>query len=140
MIRSNSAGTSEFNRTGGTEALFRMASNSTAALAPPKGAFPVALSYSTAPTEKMSVRASHCLAPRLLRRHVGYRAHGQPGVLSMNPVEASASGLPLSQLREAEIQHFGLATRSHEDIPRLEVAMHDPAPVRSVQRVSHSFA
>jgi hypothetical protein len=40
------------------------------------------------------------------------------------------------QLRQPEVQHFALAVRSHKNVPRLQVAMNDSAPVRRVQSVS----
>jgi tetratricopeptide (TPR) repeat protein len=62
MIRSSSAGTSGFSRTGGTGARFRMLSKITPELSPRKGNVPVAISYKTAPKENRSLRASSSFA------------------------------------------------------------------------------
>ena len=62
MMSSSSGGTSGFSRTGGTGARFRMASKITPELSPRNGSAPVAISYSTAPNENRSVRASSSLA------------------------------------------------------------------------------
>lgn len=52
-------GTAGFSRIGETGARFRIPSCTTAAEAPVNGAHPAAISYKTAPSEKMSVRASN---------------------------------------------------------------------------------
>ena len=62
MIRSSSGGKSGFSRTAGTGARFKIASEITPGLSPRKGSVPVAISYSTAPNENKSVRASRSFA------------------------------------------------------------------------------
>ena len=64
MMRSSSCGTSGLMRTGATGARFRMASNTAAEVEPEKAWRPVAISYSTTPSEKISVRESRSL-PRV---------------------------------------------------------------------------
>jgi hypothetical protein len=61
MIASSCDGSSEFRRIGAIGARFRMASKITAEVSPRKGSEPVAISYSTTPKEKRSVRASSSL-------------------------------------------------------------------------------
>ena len=61
MIRSNSGGISGFKRTEATGLRFRIASKITADVSPRKGSEPVVISYSTAPNENKSVRASSSL-------------------------------------------------------------------------------
>jgi hypothetical protein len=51
-----------FNRKGVSGARFRIPSEITADVSPRKGKVPVAISYSTAPNENKSVRASNSLA------------------------------------------------------------------------------
>lgn len=74
MIRSSSVGISGFSRTGGVGARSRIAWKISADVSPRKGNVPVVISYSTAPNENGSVRASSSFAFALLRRHVGYHA------------------------------------------------------------------
>jgi len=61
MIRSSSAGTSGFSRTGATGACSRIALKISAEVSPRKGSVPVHISYRTAPNENRSVRASSSL-------------------------------------------------------------------------------
>src|ERR1700679_3498199 len=63
MMSSSFGGMSGFNRTGGTGARCRIASEISAELSPRKGSVPVVISYSTAPKENKSVRASSSFAP-----------------------------------------------------------------------------
>src|SRR5437879_5759926 len=65
MICSKPAGISGFIRTGGTGARLRMDSKIKPDVLPWNGNCPVAISYSTAPKENRSVRASNSLAERL---------------------------------------------------------------------------
>src|SRR5438552_2969418 len=61
MMRSSSEGISLFRRTGATGTLCRMLSKMAPDVLPLKGSVPVAISYSTTPTENRSVRASNSL-------------------------------------------------------------------------------
>src|SRR2546422_603979 len=58
MMRSSSGGRSGLTRMGAVGARFRTESKTTAEVLPLKGTVPVAISYSTAPKENRSVRAS----------------------------------------------------------------------------------
>ncbi len=58
MIRSSSGGTSPLSRAAGRGVPFRIASKTMADVLPPKAVTPVAISYSTAPNEKRSLRWS----------------------------------------------------------------------------------
>ena len=51
MIRSSSAGTCAFSRTGATGSRLKIASRTSPVLSPGNGSTPVAISYSTAPNE-----------------------------------------------------------------------------------------
>ena len=91
--------------------------------------------------EREEIRAGvELLAPHLLGRHVGHRADRPPraGQL-MGRLYGGHSGLELRlllrQLREPEIQDLRVATRSDEDVRRLDVAMDDPRTVRRVEGV-----
>jgi hypothetical protein len=42
-----------------------------------------------------------------------------------------------SDLRQAKVQNFRVATLGHKNIRRLDVAMHDPLRVSCIQRVRH---
>ena len=44
------------------------------------------------------------------------------------------------QLRQAEVQHLGVAGARDEDVGRLDVAVHDPLGVRGRQRLGNSRA
>ena len=61
MIRSSSFGSSGFSRRGEVGVLLRIASKIAAEVSPRKGSVPVAISYSTTPSENRSVRRSSVL-------------------------------------------------------------------------------
>src|SRR5512143_3539965 len=58
MMAASSGGTSGFTLDGDLGVWFRIASTAAARVLPWKGGFPVAISYSTAPREKRSLRVS----------------------------------------------------------------------------------
>ena len=114
---------------------------------PRNGIAPVTISYSTAPKENRSVRASSSLPARLLRRHVRDRAHrrawtGQ--VLLRNGYYGRCGRTPhlrlplrCSYLRQSKIQNLGVPALGDKDVGRLDVAMNDALRVRGVQCVGN---
>ena len=77
-------------------------------------------------------------AARLLGRHVRHRAQRRPRhrhSLAMRGLVRRRRLGPLDQLRQAEVEHLGLAARRHEDVRRLDVAVDDALGVRGVERV-----
>ena len=74
---------------------------------------------------------------RLLRAHVAGRADGDTRARHPPPPSppSSACRYP-DRAGDAEVAHHGV-TRLEEDILRLDIAMHDVAPVRVVQGVRH---
>ena len=71
MMRSNSAGRSGFSRTAEVGVPIQNGFEDHAGRVATKRQRPVAISYSTAPNENRSVRASSSLPSHLLRRHIG---------------------------------------------------------------------
>jgi len=83
-------------------------------------------------------------ALRLLGRHVGDRSDGRAGARQLllardrgreRGVGALPPALARDQLGEAEVEHFRLAPRGHEDVGGLDVAVDDPLRVSGVERV-----
>ena len=84
--------------------------------------------------EREDVRpCRHRLAFGLLRRHVGRRAHDQsrPGV---EPGHRFFGLIALDQLRKAEIEYFCATVAGDQDVRGLDIAVHDAAAVRGVER------
>ncbi len=99
--------------------------------------FPVAISYSMPPNEKMSLRASasfpsncsgdiYCIVPsnRSLRRQVPADCRGGAHIPLQN----------LSALRQAKIEQLCARLRQHH-IAGLKIAMHNPLTVRFIESV-----
>src|SRR6185437_7932727 len=142
MMRSNSGGAPGLTREGASGCLFRIASNIVAEVRPANGNAPVTILCSTTPSEKISVRASTSSPRALLRRHVGdcpnrtawtcqqllqnlgscFRLAARDG--------RRAQGTTRGHLRESKIENFGLLSVGHEDVRRLDIAMHNALRVR----------
>ena len=80
------------------------------------------------------------LAPRLLGGHVGEGA--EQGAWRLEAAVPAAPGLGVLPNRgyvlgEAEVQDLGPAGRGDDHVPRLHVAVHDPAVVGLRERVRH---
>ena len=120
------------------------ASNTATGLVPGKGSVPVAISYSTTPNEKRSVRPSmsppracsgdmYATVPSVVPSVV--TRSSTPRVLASAPRRCGHRGFRHRELGEAEVEHLRLAPPRDENIRRLDVAMHDAAGVRSLERV-----
>ena len=76
------------------------------------------------------------LATNLLRRHVAGRSEHRARRSAGLGVRLHRG--PVAQRRtvrgEPEIEHFDLRTRRNKDVLRLQIAMHDAARVRRVER------
>ena len=107
-------------------------------LTPAKAFFPVAISYSTAPSANMSVLVSASLpsscsgamywkvpriVPSAVRLALGGREAGEP-----------ATDRSARELCQAEVEQLHTRLGQH-DVARLQVPMHDPLPMRAVERV-----
>ena len=121
----------------------RIAPMSEAWLVPEKAFLPVAISYSRAPNEKMSLRASASLpsscsgamywnVPRTVPRSVS----GWLACISVASRETpdETSRPRRLELRQAEVEELHPRLRQH-DVAGLQVPVHDPLPVRLVERV-----
>src|SRR5579864_7052887 len=79
------------------------------------------------------------LAAHLLRRRIGNRADGASGtrqhLLVDTPRFPFGSRRNHREFRQSEIQHLGVTLRSHENIGRFDVAVHDPFSVRRIEGV-----
>ena len=102
-----------------------------------------ACSSSTRPRRTWSARPSRSLAADLLRRHVSRRAHegpgaGERGVHRAAVVREGGAGPPTGgapavergRRGDAEVEHLHQPVVSHQDVLGLDVAVHDPGPVR----------
>jgi hypothetical protein len=84
-------------------------------------------------------------AARLLRAHVGDRAHDDPGAGRRDAerrrrtslCQGGASGTALESLGQAEIEHLHLAVRRDLHVGGLEVAVDDAFLVRGLERIGH---
>ena len=75
---------------------------------------------------------------RLLRGHVRHRPDDHPGNRDLRLGDARRLGsLGPDELGEAEVEHLDQATFGPHQVRALDVAMHDAARVRFVERVSH---
>ncbi len=93
-----------------------------------KGSDPVAISYSTTPKEKRSVRDG---ADRCAGTGQQLLAFDRRGAARL-----ARCGAPVSdELGEAEVQDLRLPAIGHEDVGRLDVAMDDVLRVRGIERV-----
>ena len=128
------------------EQLCRMESKTKPVVSPRKGSVPVGhLVKHGAKGEKIGASVQF-LAAHLLRRHVGHRAHGGPGVVtssfSCKREKVSLSGhrrgwpTGAQDLGEAKIEDLGLAALGDEDVRRLDVAVDDALGVSGIERVS----
>ncbi len=113
---------------------------------PMYGGQPVRISQRIAPRAKTSTRVSTSrdISPRLLRRHVGWRADDRPGAREIRACRAAprrghhglvrprwlvqrpvllATGQDLGQ---APVHHLHLAEAAHHDVRRLQVAVDHP--------------
>jgi len=106
-------------------------------LAPVNGFLPVAISNSTTPKEKMSLRTSGLpSAPAPATYNGCARNHSDLGQrILQRRVRRSAYARALGQLRQPEVQNFDLAIRSQKDICRLDVAMHNSLGMGGRERV-----
>ena len=78
----------------------------------------------------------HFLPARLLRRHVFRRSEDQSGLgmeilLKMIIITA---GIKFENSRESEIEDFDQLIRPDHDVCRFDVAVHNPRPVRGIER------
>ncbi len=64
-------------------------------------------------------------AARLLRRHVGDGAEDDIGIGSGDRDGVALAGERRQQLREAEVDHLGVAVLGEHHVGGLEIAMHD---------------
>jgi len=80
----------------------------------------------------------HLLAAYLLRRHVAGRAEDltRHGHRRRHRRAANRRPRELGQLGKAEVEHLGMAVLGDEEVLGLEVAVHDPRPVRGLERLA----
>ena len=112
---------------------------------PSNGILPVAISYSTAPNENRSVRASRSLARTCSGDMYATVPSMAPGLVrcAASDDRQSVSVLPLRaadfgrHLRQAEVENLGVPALRDEDVGRLDVAMNDALRVCGVQRVGN---
>lgn len=81
----------------------------------------------------------HVLTQRLLRTHVGRRAHNLAVLCLLHLCRCAEyiEGPAVHPLGEAEVQHLHLCAFVQTDIGRLDIAMHNVTAVSRVQRVCH---
>ena len=147
MISSSLGGTSGFSRTGGGRCSIQNGFEDHRRTFPRNGNVPVAISYSTAPKENRSVRASSSL-PRACSGDIYATVPSvAPGLVrccsSIVRVSVFADATWLDRtagrrdLRQPEIKNFGMPALGDEDVRRLDVAMDDAFGVSGIQRIGN---
>ena len=89
--------------------------------------------------ERKEIRALIDRAPeRLLRRHVRHRAddHSSNGHLRLRHVHAFGA-VRLDEFRETEVEHLHEPALGAHQVGALDIAMHDAAGMRFLERVGH---
>src|SRR5580693_7544274 len=125
MMRSSSCGTSGLMRTGATGARFRMASKTAAEVEPENACRPVAISYNTTPSEKISVRESRSLPSVCSGDMYATVPTAMPGLVRL---ASSSVAVP-------EVVWPSLPGVRQKNIRGLDVAMDDAFRMRGVQRI-----
>ena len=115
-----------------------MASKTIAEVAPPKAGFPVAISKSTTPNEKRSLRRSSN-SPRACSGDMYATVpRVDPGLVrsslaAVTMFDLAPSSCCEASLGEPKVEHLGLAGACDEDVRRLDVAVHDVLGVCGIQ-------
>ena len=103
------------------------------AVSPLNGAVPVAISWRTTPSEKMSDRSS-TTRPSACSGDM-YATVPTTGHAPLRLPSWSRRSVPGLELRDAEVQHLDSTLVRHHDVGRLDVTMHDTLLVRSADGV-----
>ena len=92
----------------------------------------------TAPSEKMSVRASGRLSSNCSgARYGSVPSTGEALIVNARVIESDTCGSACRELTgQAEVEQLGARLREH-DVSRLQIAMDDVLPVRAVQGFGH---
>jgi hypothetical protein len=136
--RSSAGGLIGCEAEGGGGSVVRIAEISDAWLAPLNALRPVTISYSTEPSAKMSVRASARLPSSCSGAMYGHGPDdralgGEVAAHRRRRGEVPRPRRVRESAREAEVEQLHSGRRQHH-VAGLQVAMHDPLPVRSFQR------
>src|SRR5438876_8127410 len=104
--------------------------------APEKGRRPVDISYITTPSEDIRAVVDFP-AERLLRAHLldGAHDHTRVGLPHGGHITLNGRGPMRGDLRQSEVQYFGLAARRDHDVRRLDIPVSDSFRVRFSQSV-----
>ena len=97
---------------------------------PPNACRPVAISYSSTPSENISARASKDLSADLLRRHIRRRAaydSGDRRRIRRIAHSIAASNSFQRQFGEPKVDHLRLSPLGHKNISGLDVAVTIPS-------------
>src|SRR5580704_2460769 len=135
MIFSNSAGTSGFSRIAGIGLESKIALETRAAVSPRKGNRPVAISYSTAPNEKRSLRVSSSFPRTCSGDIISNRTKRSAGTGQMTFVKhfhrnaeryrRGCDALCERDFGQPEIQNLGVPAVRNENVRRFNVAVYD---------------